>query len=114
MWSAWAYMETEIWAELREHEFDDEHAKTDHPTGDVTDKLAALRIQFPKNIVEGLVRGMWTRIKLDSRVVKSARRMFVENAATAQDILELCRCRCTLVEIPRFCGGSGRAARDSR
>ena len=79
VWSAWGYAETEIWAELREHEFDDEHARTDHPTGDVTDKLHRIRKLFAKNVGDGLIKSLWTRVKLDSRVTKSARRMFRES-----------------------------------
>jgi hypothetical protein len=86
VFSAYGYMETEIWAELREHEHDDERNPSDHPTGDVPNQLNQIRVAFAPAVAEALVRSMWRRILLDSRITDSARDLFRENVRLVFEI----------------------------
>ena len=81
-------METEIFAELYEAQFDRPDNPTDRPWdinsrgqaphGDVQRQLERMRDAFAPRVAEALVRGLWRRAQLDSRVTPAARTMLAE------------------------------------
>ncbi len=78
-YSAYGYMETEIWAELREDEFDSSSNHTDRPfvataksAPDVKHQLEAIKSTFAPKIAEALVRSIFKRAKDDDRVTADA------------------------------------------
>jgi len=76
--TAYSYMETEIYAELRELPYRAAGSVGDEPTRDVEDKLQDLKAAFAPAIAEAVVRGFRRRIALDSRITEDARRLFDE------------------------------------
>jgi hypothetical protein len=86
--SAYGYMETEIFAELYEAQFDRPDNPTDRPWGrdargraphgDVQRQLERMRAAFAPRVAEALVRGLWRRAQLDSRVTPAARTLLAE------------------------------------
>ncbi len=86
VFSAYGYMETEIFAELYEAQFDHPDNPTDRPwdsdapgpQGDVEYQLERMCAAFAPRVAEALVRGLWRRVQLDARVTPDARAMFAE------------------------------------
>lgn len=78
-WTAYGYMETELWAELRENPYDRDDSPSDHPfekapgTGDVEDNLQSIKDVFEPTIAESLVKSIWMRAKLDKRITTETR-----------------------------------------
>ncbi|MCB9234644.1 MAG: LysM peptidoglycan-binding domain-containing protein [Bacteroidia bacterium] len=81
VFSAYGYMETEIWAELREHEYDRADNPTDHPfehagattvENDVQRQLQRIQHSFAPAIAEALVRSLYQRASHDSRITPDA------------------------------------------
>lgn len=82
-YSTFGYMETEIWAELREEEFDNDHNNTDKPfkesikrgktvPADVKRQLERIKETFAPKIAEALVKSLYLRAKEDPRIKASA------------------------------------------
>lgn len=87
IFSAFGYMETEIWAELRENEFDRADNPTDHafdsPDGlgrqnDVERQLRRIQHAFAPPIAEALVRSMAERALRDSRITPESYALFLD------------------------------------
>lgn len=81
-YSAYGYMESELWSELREDPHDRVDSPSDHPfekapgTGDVEDKLVDIKKVFEPKIAEALVKSIWKRAKLDNRITADTRTKF--------------------------------------
>lgn len=91
--SAFGYMETEIWAELREDELDSNASRSDSPFGrasstysDVEFQLEGIRNAFAKPIADGLVRSIYQRASTDSRITKESLARF---KAAIKKVLEI-------------------------
>ncbi len=90
--SAYAYMETEIFAELYEAELDrpdnptdrpwDEDQKKRKPHGDVQYELEQIKAAFAPKVAEAMVRGLWRRVQLDARLSDATRSKFAERVKT--------------------------------
>ncbi|WP_428264504.1 LysM peptidoglycan-binding domain-containing protein [Haliangium sp.] len=80
LFSTYGYMETEIFAELREHTYDRDDNPTDHPSDDVGHQLERIRDAFAPRVAEALVRGLWRRVQLDDRVPEPSKELFRTNA----------------------------------
>lgn len=87
VYSAYGYMETEIWAELREHEFDRDDNPTDHPferpsdpgsPSDVRRQLERIQHAFDPVVAESLVRSMYRRASHDDRITPDSLRRFAD------------------------------------
>jgi len=76
--TAYSYMETEIYAELRELPYRTPGSVGDEPAENVEKELHDLQDAFAPAIAEAIVRGFRRRIALDSRITDAARRLFDE------------------------------------
>ncbi len=76
LYSAYQYMETEIYAELRELPYRTPGSQSDDPVTDVEDQLNNLKQAFASTVAVGIVRGMRRRLQLDSRITGAARDLF--------------------------------------
>jgi len=75
IFSAYGYMETEIFAELYEHKYDRIDNPTDHPFDfpgdpqgrfeDVKKKLESIKENFAPKVAEATVKGLWVRVMFD-------------------------------------------------
>ncbi len=99
--SAYAYMETEIFAELYEFTYATTGNPTDIPfevdaagkdmtserqrktdegkpwrVGDVKHNLARIKVAFAPTVADALVRGLWRKVQLDSRMLDKAKELF--------------------------------------
>lgn len=86
--SAYGYMESEIFAELYEFQYDSPTNPTDHPFAedakgnknpgkpDVPKQLQKIKNAFAPNVAEALVRGLARRVDLDARIVAKAKSLF--------------------------------------
>lgn len=83
VYSAYGYMETELWAELREDEFDSDKNPTDRPfeiarrgseerAPDVKHQLEVIKSTFSPTVAEALVRSLYIRAQKDDRITASA------------------------------------------
>lgn len=79
LYSAYGYMETELWAELREEEFVGPHNPTDLPTDDVQRQLERIKHAFAPAIAEALVRSIHQRAMADDRITEGARQILVRS-----------------------------------
>lgn len=78
LYSAYQYMETEIYAELRELPYRTPGSRGDEPAQNVEDELNDLKAAFAPAIAEAVVRGFRRRISLDSRISAEARKLYDE------------------------------------
>lgn len=95
MYSAYGYMETEIFAELYEWSYDNPENATDHPFAvepngrdtttrsdgtrqppDVPRQLQRIKQAFAPRIAEGLVRSLWRRVEMDATIRPRAKELF--------------------------------------
>jgi hypothetical protein len=86
--SAYGYMETEIFAELYEYQYDSPSNPTDHPfaedpkgnknkgTPDVPKQLGKIKAAFAPNVAEAIVRGLARRVEIDPRITAKAKSLF--------------------------------------
>ncbi len=77
-YSAYGYMETEIYAELRELPYTTERSGSDNPADDVEEQLTKIKEAFSPTVAEALVRGFRRRIQLDSKITGKARDIYDE------------------------------------
>lgn len=94
MFSAYGYMEHEIFAELYEFTY----ATVGNPTdtafevdakgndlskekrpGDVKYQLKRIRAAFAPKVAEGVVRGLWRRVQIDPRILDKAKELFARD-----------------------------------
>jgi hypothetical protein len=74
VYSAYSYMETEIYAELREFAYRRPDSGGDDPeTSGVETELRKIRDAFETSVGESIVRGLRRRIQLDARITAGAR-----------------------------------------
>jgi hypothetical protein len=78
LYSAYQYMETEIYAELRELPFRTPGSRGDDPATNVEEELNDLKAAFAPTIAQAIVRSFRRRIQLDSRITDEARALFDE------------------------------------
>lgn len=76
LFSAYGYMETEIYAELRELPYRTLGSRGDEPATNIEEELYDIRNAFEPSIAEAIVRGLRRRIQLDSRITDEARALF--------------------------------------
>jgi hypothetical protein len=95
MYSAYSYMESEVFAELYEWSYDNPENATDHPFAvdpngrdtttrpdgtrqppDIPRQLQRIREAFAPRIAEGLVRGLWRRVAMDATIRPRAKELF--------------------------------------
>ena len=101
-WSAYGYMEHEIFAELYEFTYATTGNPTDIPfevdasgkdmtperkrtnkagkpwrVGDVKHNLARIKVAFAPTVAEAVVRGLWRKVQIDSRILDKAKELFV-------------------------------------
>jgi hypothetical protein len=81
-------MESEIFAELYEFQYDSATNPTDHPfaedpkgnknkgTPDVPKQLKRIKDAFASNVAEAMVRGLARRVDIDPRIVAKAKTLF--------------------------------------
>jgi len=90
VYSAYGYMETELWAELREDEFDSDKNPTDRPfvtkkkgnlvrEPDVKHQLEVIKETFSPAVAEALVRSLYKRALKDNRITPDAFSKFLED-----------------------------------
>jgi hypothetical protein len=90
VYSAYGYMETELWAELREDEFDSDKNPTDRPfevsksgrDPDVRHQLEVIKATFSPVVAEALVRSLHKRAQMDDRITVSSFVKFVKDIDT--------------------------------
>jgi len=75
-YSAYAYMETEIYAELREHAFRLPTSGGDDPRDDVPNQLARLKKAYEPQVAEAVVRTLRARVQQDTKITADGRRLF--------------------------------------
>ncbi|MBA3462715.1 MAG: LysM peptidoglycan-binding domain-containing protein [Deltaproteobacteria bacterium] len=100
-WSAYGYMETEIFAELYEFTYATKGNPTDTPfevdakgqdltgerkrktrsgkeflVGDVSYQLKRIKAAFAPKVAEAVVRGLWRRVQVDPRILDKAKELF--------------------------------------
>jgi hypothetical protein len=75
-YTAYGYMETEIYAELRELPYRREGSQGDDPVQDVRRQLMKLKAAFAPNVAEPIVRGFRRRIQIDRLISDEARSLF--------------------------------------
>jgi hypothetical protein len=78
--TAYDYMETEIYAELRELPYWHEGVVGDEPTKDVERQMKNIKEAFAPVVAEGLIRGLRRRIQADPAVSQKARDVFDQKA----------------------------------
>lgn len=96
VYSAYGYMETEIFAELYEHKYDRADNPTDHPfdfpgdtTGrfeDVKKKLQSIKDNYEPQLAEAIVRGLWIRAKFDDFISDATKTKFKDRVKTVFSI----------------------------
>jgi hypothetical protein len=79
--SSYGYMETEIYAELRELPYRTPGSRGDDPHANVEEELRDLRHAFAPAVAEAIVRGLHRRIQPDTRITDEARALFVQKVA---------------------------------
>ncbi len=81
-YSAYGYMETEIYAELRELPYTTAGSQSDNPADDVEKQLEKIKEAFSPAVAEALVRGFRRRIQLDPKITGKARDIYDEKVKT--------------------------------
>ena len=79
-YSAYGYMETELYSELREYPYRTKGSQTDNPEDDVEEQLKNIKIAFEPTVAEAIVRGFRRRLQLDKRVSGKSKRLFDKKA----------------------------------
>ncbi len=78
IFSAYGYMETEVFAELREQEHLHPDNPTDTPAQDVPRQLQRIADAFSPTVADAIVRGLWRRVESSPHMTDEARQLFVE------------------------------------
>lgn len=73
LYGAYGYMETEIYAELRELPYRTPGSQGDVPATNVEEELRDIQRAFDPDIAEAIVRGLRRRVQLDSLITDEAR-----------------------------------------
>ena len=76
LYSTYGYMETEVFAELREQEYVVQNNPTDKPVNDVPKQLRKMKELFTPKLAEALVRGLWRRVQASSSITPEAVELF--------------------------------------
>jgi hypothetical protein len=74
-YTAYGYMETEIYAELREYPYQTEGSRSDNPVDDVENQLEKIKLAFEWTVAVAIVRGFRRRVQLDSKVSSKSREL---------------------------------------
>lgn len=79
-YTAYGYMESEAYAELREYPYRTKGSQTDDPVTNVEEQLTNIKIAFQPTVAEAIVRGFRRRLQLDARVSRKSKRLFDKTA----------------------------------
>lgn len=79
-YTAYGYMESEAYAELREYPYRTKGSQTDDPVENVEEQLRNIQIAFQPTVAEAIIRGFRRRLQLDSRVSRKSKRLFDQKA----------------------------------
>jgi hypothetical protein len=74
-YSAYAYMETEVYAELREEAFRRPTSGGDDPYQDVPNQVARLKMAFEPAVAEAVVRTLRQRVQQDPKITASGKQL---------------------------------------
>ncbi len=75
-YTAYGYMETELYAELREYPYRTPDSGGDDPEVDVSNQLKKIKDAFAPTVAEAIIRGFRRRIQADAQVGASSRRLY--------------------------------------
>ena len=75
-YTAYGYMETELYAELRELPFRTPGSRGDDPNADVRRQLKSIKEAFAPKVAEAIVRGFRRRIQMDNLIVEESRLLY--------------------------------------
>ena len=76
VYSAYAYPETEIFAELREHDLRTASSGGDVPSTDIPLQLQAIKDRFAPNVAEAIVIELRRRVQEASNISAAAKTLF--------------------------------------
>jgi hypothetical protein len=79
-YTAYGYMETEMYAEVREYPYRTKESQSDDPEQDVEEQLKNIKIAFQPTVAEAIVRGFRRRLELDPKVSRKSKRLFDKKA----------------------------------
>lgn len=79
-YTAYGYMETEMYAEVREYPYRVKDSRSDDPEVDVEKQLNNIKIAFQPTVAEAIVRGFRRRLQVDPKVSAKSKRLFDEKA----------------------------------